>query len=107
MLQEQCEPNYIAVEGVIGVGKTTFSNMLAESLEAELINEEVFENPREYTLELEVSPRSPLAGSSIEKSGLRHLPGAFLAELIREDGQIVSAVSPSEILLEGPAGFCG
>jgi di/tricarboxylate transporter len=63
--------------------------------------EEVFENPREYTLELEVSPRSPLAGSSIEKSGLRHLPGAFLAELIREDGQIVSAVSPSEILHEG------
>ena len=62
--------------------------------------EEVFENPREYTLELEVSPRSPLAGNSIEKSGLRHLPGAYLAELIR-DGQIVSAVSPSEILEEG------
>ncbi len=63
--------------------------------------EEVFENPREYTLELEVSPRSTLAGSSIEKSGLRHLPGAYLAELIRRDGQIVSAVSPSEILEEG------
>jgi di/tricarboxylate transporter len=63
--------------------------------------EEVFENPREYTLELEVGPRSPMAGSSIEKSGLRHLPGAFLAELIRRDGQIISAVSPSEILEEG------
>lgn len=63
--------------------------------------EEVFENPREYTLELEVSPKSPLAGSSIEKSGLRHLPGAFLAELIRRDGQIISAVAPSEILEEG------
>ncbi len=62
--------------------------------------EEVFENPREYTLELEVSPRSQMAGSSIEKSGLRNLPGAYLAELIR-DGQIVSAVSPSEILAEG------
>ena len=62
--------------------------------------EEVFENPREYTLELEVSPKSQLAGNSIEKSGLRHLPGAYLAELIR-DGQIVSAVSPSEILKEG------
>lgn len=62
--------------------------------------EEVFENPREYTLELEVSPKSPLAGNSIEKSGLRHLPGAYLAELMR-DGQIVSAVSPSEILEEG------
>jgi di/tricarboxylate transporter len=62
--------------------------------------EEVFENPREYTLELEISPKSPLVGSSIEKSGLRHLPGAFLAELIR-GGQVLSAVSPDEVLLEG------
>ena len=45
MSQEIYEPNYIAVEGVIGVGKTTFAGMLAECLEAELINEEVFENP--------------------------------------------------------------
>jgi len=45
MLPETFEPNYIAVEGVIGVGKTTFSGMLAERIEAELINEEVFENP--------------------------------------------------------------
>ena len=63
--------------------------------------EEIFENPREYTLELVVSPRSPLSGSSIEKSGLRNLPGAFLAELVRPDGQIISAVSPSEMLGEG------
>lgn len=45
MLPATFEPNYIAVEGVIGVGKTTFSGMLAERIEAELINEEVFENP--------------------------------------------------------------
>lgn len=63
--------------------------------------EQVFENPREYTLELEVSPKSALTGNSIEKSGLRNLPGAFLAELIRQDGQIISAVSPSEVLQEG------
>ena len=62
--------------------------------------DEVFDNPREYTLELDVSPKSPLAGNTIEKSGLRHLPGAFLAELVR-DGQVVSAVSPAEILREG------
>jgi len=62
--------------------------------------DEVFDNPREYTLELQVSPKSPLAGSTIEKSGLRHLPGAFLAELIR-DGRVVSAVSPEEVLVEG------
>ncbi|MBN2163219.1 MAG: SLC13 family permease [Pontiellaceae bacterium] len=63
--------------------------------------DEFFENPREYTLELVVSDKSPLAGSSIEKSGLRQLPGGFLAELIRSDGQIISAVSPSEILEVG------
>lgn len=45
MPPEVFEPNYIAVEGVIGVGKTTFATMLAESLEAELVQEEVLENP--------------------------------------------------------------
>lgn len=45
MSQELFEANYIAVEGVIGVGKTTFASMLAERLDAELLNEEVFENP--------------------------------------------------------------
>lgn len=39
------EPNYIAVEGVIGVGKTTFARMLAERIGADLVQEEVFENP--------------------------------------------------------------
>ncbi|MFH1372489.1 MAG: deoxynucleoside kinase [bacterium] len=37
--------NYIAIEGVIGVGKTSFAGMLAERLRADLINEEVLENP--------------------------------------------------------------
>ena len=45
MSPETYEPSYIAVEGVIGVGKTTFAKMLAERIGAELINEEVFENP--------------------------------------------------------------
>lgn len=45
MSLETFEPKYIAVEGVIGVGKTTFAQMLAERIEAELVNEEVFENP--------------------------------------------------------------
>jgi deoxyguanosine kinase len=44
-LPEAFEPNYIAVEGVIGVGKTSFCRMLAERLDAELVAEEVFENP--------------------------------------------------------------
>ncbi|RKX19941.1 MAG: deoxynucleoside kinase [Candidatus Zixiibacteriota bacterium] len=45
MSQENYNLNYIAMEGVIGVGKTTFAKMLAERLNAELLNEEVFENP--------------------------------------------------------------
>ena len=45
MSPELFEPNYIAVEGVIGVGKTTFAQMLAQRIDAELLNEEVFENP--------------------------------------------------------------
>lgn len=45
MSPETFEPNYIAVEGVIGVGKTSFAGMLAERIKAELVNEEVFENP--------------------------------------------------------------
>jgi deoxyguanosine kinase len=45
MSPEVSEPNYIAVEGVIGVGKTTFAGMLAERIGADIINEEVFENP--------------------------------------------------------------
>ena len=45
MSHDKFRPDYIAVEGVIGVGKTTFAQMLSERLGARLINEEVFENP--------------------------------------------------------------
>ncbi len=45
MSREISEPNYIAVEGVIGVGKTSFATMLADRLEADIIYEEVFNNP--------------------------------------------------------------
>ncbi len=45
MSHDSFEPNFIAVEGVIGVGKTTFARMLAERLEADLLQEPVFENP--------------------------------------------------------------
>lgn len=39
------ETRYIAVEGPIGVGKTALARRLAESLQAELVLEEVDENP--------------------------------------------------------------
>lgn len=37
--------SYIAVEGVIGVGKTTFARMIADRLDAELVLEAAEENP--------------------------------------------------------------
>ncbi|MFQ5498384.1 MAG: deoxynucleoside kinase [Candidatus Zixiibacteriota bacterium] len=45
MSLERSDPNYIAVEGVIGAGKTSFTTLLAEQLGAEPLYEEVLENP--------------------------------------------------------------
>jgi len=39
------EPKYICVEGVIGVGKTSLTNLLAEYLDAKVIYEQPDENP--------------------------------------------------------------
>jgi hypothetical protein len=52
---------------------------------------------REYTAEMTVEAGSPLQGCSIEKAGLRSLPGLFLAEIER-DGSILPAVEPRERL---------
>jgi di/tricarboxylate transporter len=54
---------------------------------------------RQYTVEMVVAPRSPLAGKSVEQAGLRHLPGLYLAEIARGD-QLLPAVSPQEVLRE-------
>ncbi len=43
--QRQSSPRYIAVEGPIGAGKTSLARRLAESLSADLVLEEVAENP--------------------------------------------------------------
>ncbi|MCB1689492.1 MAG: SLC13 family permease [Halioglobus sp.] len=55
---------------------------------------------REYTIEFMVSNGSPLIGKSIERAGLRHLPGVFLSGIWRSDNVVV-AVSPDEVLLAG------
>jgi len=39
------EPHYIAIEGMIGAGKTTLATLLAERLNAHLVLEEVEKNP--------------------------------------------------------------
>ena len=54
-------------------------------------------DPREYSLEMIVEAGGPLAGRTIEKAGLRHLPGLFLAEIHRR-GHVIAAVGPEEEL---------
>ena len=60
---------------------------------------ESFKDPREYTIEMIVSERSPLAGKTIQEAGLRQLPGSFLVEINR-DSEILPAVRPDQILKE-------
>jgi di/tricarboxylate transporter len=55
---------------------------------------------REYSVEMQVEPGSPLVGRTIEQAGLRQLPGMYLMEIER-DGQILPAVSPRERLHGG------
>jgi len=58
------------------------------------------DDPKEYTVEMQVEADSPLVGRTIESAGLRHLPGLFLAEIDR-DGNAIPAVSPREVLRAG------
>ena len=39
------DPHYIAIEGVLGVGKTSFARQLSQDLTAKLVLEEVDNNP--------------------------------------------------------------
>jgi di/tricarboxylate transporter len=57
------------------------------------------DDPREYVVEMLIEPGSPLAGKTIERAGLRHLPGLFLVEIDREE-QVLPAVSSSVVLRE-------
>ncbi|QDV59487.1 SLC13 family permease [Rosistilla oblonga] len=58
------------------------------------------DDPRQYTVEMEVVPGGPLAGQSIEDAGLRHLPGLYLAEIER-GGEVFQAVRPTQKLQSG------
>ncbi|CAN5251560.1 SLC13 family permease [soil metagenome] len=68
-----------------------------KSLPMRLAPFESLKNAREYTVEMRVEPGSPLVGKTVEKAGLRHLPGLFLIEIERRD-RLIPAVSPQEVL---------
>ena len=53
------------------------------------------EQRKEYLAELEVTDECPLVGQTIEEAGLRHLPGLFLAEIVRDEETLLP-VRPSE-----------
>jgi di/tricarboxylate transporter len=55
------------------------------------------DDPRLYTVEVQVEAGGPLVGRSIEEAGLRHLAGLYIAEIQREDGRIAAA-KPNERL---------
>jgi di/tricarboxylate transporter len=52
-------------------------------------------DPREYTVEMQVEPGSPLVGKSIEDAGLRQLVGMYLMEIER-DGEVIPMVGPEQ-----------
>jgi hypothetical protein len=52
------------------------------------------DDPRAYTAEMRVAPRGPIDGKTIEKAGLRHLTGMYLAEVER-DGEVFAAPEPA------------
>jgi di/tricarboxylate transporter len=58
-----------------------------------------FTDPREYTVEMSVPTKSPLAGQSLEAAGLRHLPGLYVVEIER-GGSLIAAPGPEELLRE-------
>ena len=60
-------------------------------------NQPVFEDARQYIVEMEVEAGSALVDKSIEQAGLRQLPGMYLIEIDRQD-QLITAVTPKEIL---------
>lgn len=61
---------------------------------------DVFEDTRQYIVEMKVDTDSPLIGLSIEEAGLRQLPGMYLVEIDRQ-GHLMTAVSPQETLALG------
>ncbi|MGO1432103.1 MAG: SLC13 family permease, partial [Halomonas sp.] len=60
----------------------------------------VFANPREFTIEMEVDPAGVLVDRTVEEAGLRHLQELFLVEIERA-GNVVSVVGPGEQLKGG------
>ncbi len=62
--------------------------------------EEIGSSPREYLVELQVLPECRLVDQHVEEAGLRHLPGLFLIEIVR-DGELIAPVRPDHVITAG------
>jgi len=59
--------------------------------------EQLGDSRREYLIEMQVKPGCRLIGQTVEKAGLRNLPGLFLIEIDR-DGTIIGPVGPNDFI---------
>ncbi len=66
---------------------------------SELI-EQFGERRREYLVEMQVEPRCPLIGKSVQDAGLRNLPGLFLIEIGRAN-ETITPVTPQDYIRSG------
>ncbi len=55
------------------------------------------DDPRQYTVEMQVEAGGPLVDSTLEEAGLRNLPGLYVAEIQRGE-DVITAVAPNERL---------
>ncbi len=56
---------------------------------------------REYLAEVQLAEDSPLVARTVEEAGLRHLPGLFLVEIRRRNGEVLRPVAPEDVLEPG------
>ncbi len=55
------------------------------------------DDPRQYTVEMQVEASGPLVDKTLEEAGLRNLPGLYVAEIQRNEN-VITAVASSERL---------
>lgn len=62
--------------------------------------EQLGASSREYLVNMRVEPECRLVGQAVEQAGLRHLPGLFLVEIVR-DNEAIAPVGPDEVIEAG------
>lgn len=111
IVREEYEANYdgeisFFAPAIVGVPATVLGLGYMLLFSAKLIPERrpavsVSDDPKKYTVEMQVDPAGPLVGKTIHDAGLRSLPGLYIAEIQRGD-EVVPA-KPNEKLHGGDA----